>query len=107
LSVDEPFAPFVCHYTDQPVKLQHFSINYGDIPACGRDHDPLTALPGFNQLKQLGTLKVEVPERCRDALARCMAKCRETLESCYVGGWAKTACAFACFLESTRPFQTT
>lgn len=85
--MDEYFAPLVGHYLEQPAKLQHLAINYGEFATCEPGSDVITMLPDLRHLTQLRSLRLKVADHCTDALANCLAKCPESLTSCYIDGW--------------------
>ena len=90
LMIDEHFAPCIVHYTERLAKVHNMAINYGEsrgLNAYAHCKDPLAVMPSLVDLPDLKILKVEVPDSCNNALADCLAKCPQTLESCYVGAW--------------------
>ena len=109
LTVDEQLAPFVGDYTNhrrlhhQATKLQHLGIKYGTSSTCQCGSDPIAELPDLSHMTQLTSLKV-APDRCLNALFDSLAKCPESLTSCYIGAWGDTGMDI-CFWPVYQPVQ--
>ena len=105
LSLDEHFAPSLSQYTDQPAKVQHLSIDYGEHPAIHRRSglDTLDVLPDLTHLKQLKSLRIDIPDFCKNMLDRCFAKCPVQLESCSIGVTGDDGMLIVCRLTFNRP----
>ena len=80
--MDKHFAPFIAEYTDKSAKLEHLAINCEG----GYNRNLIGELPDLRQLQQLKSLKVEAPDTyaCSEAVATALAKCPESLSSCYI-----------------------
>ena len=110
LTVDEQLAPFVGDYTNhrrlhhQATKLQHLGIKYGTSSTCQCGSDPIAELPDLSHMTQLTSLKV-APDRCLNALFDSLAKCPESLTSCYIRGWSHNGMEICFRPELCQPVQ--
>ena len=98
--MDARFAPFIGKYIGLPASLQRLAVSY-----VGHSTSASPLLPNLSHLTQLKSLKLEAPDIHKDALVNSLAKCPETLTSCYVGRWGNYGMNIPFYLEVYQPIQ--